>query len=143
DPGALLPAATGSTSSAQPLLEIAQLDRLRVALQLGQDDAARVRAGDPVSLKVDPLKPPLVAPISRIAQSLDPRSRTMLCEIDLVAPPPGLYPGAFVQASVTLHGEPRPLVPAEALLAQAGQTYVATSQDGQVKLQRLRVGNAD
>src|SRR5438094_9202398 len=110
DPGALLPAATGSTSSAQPLLEIAQLDRLRVALQLGQDDAARVRAGDAVSLKIDPLKPPLVAPISRIAQSLDPRSRTMLCEIDLVAPPPGLYPGAFVKASVTLHGWPRPLV---------------------------------
>lgn len=143
DPGALLPAATGSTGGAQPLLEIAQLDRLRVALQLGQDDAARVRAGDPVSLKIDPSKPPLVARISRIAQSLDARSRTMLCEIDLVAPPPGLYPGAFVQASVTLHGEPRPLVPAEALVAQAGQTYVAMIQDGKVKLQRVRVGNDD
>ena len=143
DPGALLPAATGSTSSAQPLLEIAQLDRLRVALQLGQDDAARVRAGDSVSLKIDPGKPPLVARISRIAQSLDARSRTMLCEIDLTSPPQGLYPGAFVQASVTLHGEPRPLVPAEALVAQAGQTYVAMIQDGRVKLQRVRVGNDD
>jgi len=143
DPGALLPAATGSTSSAQPLLEIAQLDRLRVALQLGQDDAARVRAGDPVSLQIDLGKPPLVARISRIAQSLDARSRTMLCEIDLTAPPPGLYPGAFVQASVTLHGEPRPLIPAEALLAQAGQIYVAMVQDGHVKLQRVRVGNDD
>ena len=143
DPGALLPAATGSTSSAQPLLEVAQLDRLRVALQLGQDDAARVRAGDPVSLQIDLGKPPLVARISRIAQSLDPRSRTMLCEIDLTSPPAGLYPGAFVQASVTLHGEPRPLIPAEALVAQAGQIYVAVVQDGHVKLQRVRVGNDD
>ena len=143
DPGALLPAATGSTSSAQPLLEVAQLDRLRVALQLGQDDAARVRAGDPVSLQIDPGKPPLVARISRLAQSLDPRTRTMLCEIDLPSPPAGLYPGAFVQASITLHGDPRPLVPAEALVAQGGQIYVAIVQDGHVKLQRIRAGNDD
>ena len=143
DPGALLPAATGSTSSAQPLLEIAQLDRLRVALQLGQDDAARVRAGDSVSLEIDPGKPPLVARISRLAQSLDARTRTMLCEIDLPSPPAGLYPGAFVQATITLHGEPRPLVPAEALVAQGGQIFVAMVQDGHVKLQRVRVGNDD
>ena len=143
DPGALLPAATGSTSSAQPLLEIAQLDRLRVALQLGQDDASRVRAGDPVSLQIDAAKPALVARISRIAQSLDARTRTMLCEIDLPSPPAGLYPGAFVQASVTLRGDPRPLVPAEALVAQRGQIFVATVQGGHVKLQPVRVGNDD
>jgi RND family efflux transporter MFP subunit len=143
DPGALLPAATGSTTSAQPLLEIAQLDRLRVGLQLGQDDAARVRVGDAVSLQIEPSKPPIVARISRIAQSLDARTRTMLCEIDLTSPPPGLYPGAFVQASITLHGDPRPLVPAEALVAQGGQLYVGMVQDGHVKLQRVRVGNDD
>jgi len=143
DPGALLPAATGSTSSAQPLLEVAQLDRLRIALQLGQDDAARVRAGDPVSLQIEPRTPALMARVSRLAQSVDPRTRTMLCEIDLAHPPEGLYPGAFVQASITLHGDPRPLVPAEALVAQGGQIYVAMVQDGHVKLQRVRVGNDD
>ena len=143
DPGALLPAATGSTSSAQPLLEIAQLDRLRVGLQLGQEDAARIRVGDAVSLQFAPGKPPLIARISRLSQSLDARTRTMLCEIDLPSPPAGLYPGAFVQASITLHGDPRPLVPAEALVAQGGQMYVATIVDGRVKLQRIRVGNDD
>src|SRR5205814_8443727 len=100
DPGALHPAATGSTSSAQPLLEIAQLDKLRVALQLGQDDAARVRVRDQVTLQVEPDQPPLTAQISRLSQSLDPRTRTMLCEIDLANPPQGLYPGAFVQTSI-------------------------------------------
>jgi RND family efflux transporter MFP subunit len=143
DPGTLLPAATGSTTSAQPLLEIAQLDRLRIGLQLGQDDAARIRTGDPVSLQIDPSKPALVARVSRLAQSLDARTRTMLCEIDLPSPPAGLYPGAFVQASITLRGDPRPLVPAEALVAQGGQIYVAMVQDGRVKLQRVRVGSDD
>src|SRR5204863_332411 len=95
DPGTLLPAATGSTSSAQPLLEVAQLDRLRVALHLGQDDAARVRVGDKVQLQTSRDQPPFEARISRISQSLDPRTRTMMCESDLPQPPEGLYPGAF------------------------------------------------
>jgi len=143
DTGALLPAATGSTSSAQPLLEIAQLDRLRVALQLGQDDAARVRVGDPVTLQIEPGEPPLRAPVSRLSQALDPRTRTMLCEIDLTAPPPGLYPGAFVQASITLRGAPRPLIPTDALVAQNGQLFVATVQDNKVHFTKVRLGVDD
>jgi len=143
DPGALLPAATGSTSSAQPLLEIAQLDKLRVALQLGQDDAARVRVRDQVTLQVEPDQPPLTAQISRLSQSLDPRTRTMLCEIDLANPPQGLYPGAFVQTSITLRGSPRPLVPTDALMAQSGQMFVATVQDAHVKFQKVKLGSDD
>jgi RND family efflux transporter MFP subunit len=143
DPGTLLPAATGSTSSAQPLLEVAQLDRLRVALQLGQDDAARVRVGDKVQLQTSPDQPPFEASISRISQSLDPRTRTMLCEIDLPQPPQGLYPGAFVQTKLPLHGAPRPLVPAEALVGRGGQLLVALVEDGKLHFQRVRLGVDD
>jgi membrane fusion protein, multidrug efflux system len=143
DPGTLLPAATGGTSGAQPLLEVAQLDRLRVGLQLGQDDASRVRVGDQVTLQIDPGEPALRAPVSRLSQALDPRTRTMLCEIDLAAPPPGLYPGAFVQASITLHGSPRPLVPSDALVAQNGQLFVATVQDNKVHFTKVRLGVDD
>src|SRR3989442_472212 len=66
DPGALLPAATGSTSSAQPLLEVAQLDRLRIARPLGQEDAARVRGGDAAPRRESPAQAPLEAGISAI-----------------------------------------------------------------------------
>ena len=143
DPGALLPAATGSTSSAQPMVEIAQLDKLRIALQLGQEDAARVRVGDPVTLQPDAGAPPLTARISRLSQSLDLRTRTMLCEIDLTNPPPGLYPGAFVQTSITLRGSPRPLIPTDALISQAGKMFVATVQDARVKFQPVKLGSDD
>jgi RND family efflux transporter MFP subunit len=143
DPGALLPAATGSTTAAQPLLEIAQLDRLRVALQLGQDDAARVRTGDKVTLQLAADDPPLVAFVSRLSHSLDPRTRTMLCEIDVPRPPAGLYPGAFVNTSIALHGSPRALVPTDALVGKAGQLYVPTVQDGHVHFKRVRLGLDD
>jgi RND family efflux transporter MFP subunit len=143
DPGTLLPAATGSTSSAQPLLEIAQLERLRVALQLGQDDAARVRAGDTVSLQIAPDQPAFEARVSRISQSLDRGTRTMLCEIDLPHPPRGLYPGAFVETSLPLHGAPRPLVPTEALVGQSGQLFVGLIEGGRVHFQRVKLGIDD
>ena len=143
DPGALLPAATGSTSSAQPLLEVAQLNRLRIALHLGQDDAARVRVGDKVMLQASPEQPAFEARISRISQSLEPRTRTMLCEIDLAEPPAGLYPGAFVQTRLPLHGPPRPLIPTDALVGQGGQLFAAIVEDGKVHSQRLRLGIDD
>jgi len=143
DPGALLPAATGSTSSAQPLLEIAQLDRLRVALYLGQDDAARVRVADKVLLQASPDQPVFEARISRISQSLELRTRTMRCEIDLADPPAGLYPGAFMQTRLPLHGPPRPLIPTEALVGQGGQIFAAIVEEGKIHFQRLRLGIDD
>jgi RND family efflux transporter MFP subunit len=143
DPGALLPAATGSTSSAQPVLDLAQLDKLRVALNLAQDDAARVTPGDAVKLEIAADQQPLIAPISRVSRSLDARTRTMLCEIDLVNPPPGLYPGAFVNASISLHGAPRPLVPTDALIGKSGQLYVPMVEGDKVRFTRVRLGVDD
>jgi len=143
DPGALLPAATGGTNGAQPLLEVAQLDRLRIALQLGQDDAARVRPGDVVRLQASADQPAFEAKVSRITRSLDPRTRTMLCEIDLHDPPAGLYPGAFMQSTLALRGPPRPLIPTDALLAQGGQDFVALVEQGRVHFQRVKLGVDD
>ncbi|MGZ6142326.1 MAG: efflux RND transporter periplasmic adaptor subunit [Myxococcales bacterium] len=143
DPGALLPAATGSTSSAQPLVEIGDLSRLRIALNLAQDDAAHVRVGDEVTLQSAPDEPPLKARISRITHALDARTRTMLCEIDLPHPPEGLYPGAFVEAKLPLRGSPRPLVPAEALVAVGGQMMVPLVEGNHVHFQRVRLGTDD
>jgi RND family efflux transporter MFP subunit len=143
DPGALLPAATGSTSSAQPVLDLAQLDKLRVALNLAQDDAARVSTGDLVKLEIAADQQPLNAAISRISRSLDARTRTMLCEIDLLNPPAGLYPGAFVNASITLRGSPRPLVPTEALVGKSGQLYVPMVEGDKVHFTHVRLGVDD
>jgi RND family efflux transporter MFP subunit len=143
DPGALLPAATGSTSSAQPVVDLAQLDKLRVALNLAQDDASRVSVGDAVKLDISPDQPPLAARISRVSHALDARTRTMLCEIDLANPPQGLYPGAFVNASISLHGAPHPLIPTEALVGKGGQLYAPLVSDQKVHFKPVRLGVDD
>ena len=59
DPGALIPAATGSTESAAPLVEIADLRRLRVLVFVQQDAAPFVHAGDRVAHPRRPAAGPL------------------------------------------------------------------------------------
>ncbi len=142
DPGALLPAATSSTTSAQPVLELASLGLLRATLQLGQEDASLVRLGDLVAVDV-PGGARLEAKISRFSRSIDLKTRTMLAEIDLADPPEHLYPGAFVQVALTMRGTPRPLVPVEALITRAGTLVVPTVVDGKVHLQPVRTGVDD
>ena len=143
DPGALLPAATSSTTSAQPLLELASGDKLRINLQLGQEDAALVRKGDVVTIDL-PGGTQLEAKVSRLSQALDPRTRTMLAEIDLGKSPDNLYPGAYVQVALVLRGTPRPLVPAEALITRGGALVVPTVIDAnKVHLVQVRAGIDD
>ena len=143
DPGALLPAATGSTQAAQPLLEIADLNSLRISLQLGQDDAALVRVGDSVELQLRAEGAPVAAKISRLSRALDARTRTMLAEVELRDPPEGMYPGAFVNVSLSLKGAPRPLVPAEAILLKDGAPVVPTVEDRKIHFVKVRTGVDD
>jgi RND family efflux transporter MFP subunit len=142
DPGALLPAATSSTTSAQPVLELASLGLLRATLQLGQEDASLVRLGDVVTIDV-PGGAQVEAKVSRFSKAIDLKTRTMLAEIDLLNPPENLYPGAFVQVALTMRGTPRPLVPAEALITRSGVLVVPTVTDSKVHLQPVRAGIDD
>lgn len=125
DPGALLPAATGSTASATPIVDVADLDRLRIYVYLGQGEAPFVHAGDPVKITVDgQARPPIEAKVTRVAQALDPRTRTMLAEVDLENVE-AVYPGSFVHVSVEVKASPMPLVPSDSLVSQNGGLYVA------------------
>jgi HlyD family secretion protein len=48
-----------------------------------------------------------------------------------------------VQTTIALHGQPRPLLPADALLGQGGQLFVALVDDNKVHFQRVRLGVDD
>ncbi len=104
DPGALVPAATGSTQSALPLVDIADLRRLRITIFVQQDAAPFLHVGDPVTITVDQ-RPDLMidAPVTRFAHALDTRSRIMLCEVWLDNTH-HLYPGTVRARDVDAAG---------------------------------------
>jgi membrane fusion protein, multidrug efflux system len=142
DVGALVPAGTGSTQSVQPVVDVADIDTVRVQVYVGQSDAARLADGDLVTLTsdTDPAHP-IQATISRKSMGLDPRTRTMLCEADVPNRPPRLFPGQFVKVTLKLKGARTPLVPGEALTWRGDKLFVALLQDGQVRLQQVTTGD--
>jgi membrane fusion protein (multidrug efflux system) len=142
DLGALVPSGTGGTQSVQPVVDLADVDTLRVQVYVGQSDASRLALGDSVLLTSDSdPSHPIQATVSRMAMGLDPRTRTMLCEADVDNRPARLFPGQFVKATLKLKGARSPLVPGEALTWRGDKLFVALLENGQVRLQQVLTGD--
>jgi RND family efflux transporter MFP subunit len=125
DPGALV-AGTG-----QPLVDVAAPERVRVFVYVGQDVAPFVRLGDPGEITID--QHPGVraeARVRRMADALDPRSRSMLVELWPEGDPGfRLVPGLFVHVALRVTVPPLPVVPSEVLVARGERLQAALVQD--------------
>lgn len=141
DPGALFQTGNG----AQPLVTVAQVRRLRLDVFVDQRAAATVKTGDAVTVSPEGQTGlQIAARVSRTSGTLDPKTRTLLAEIDLDNRDGRLLPGGF--ASVTLHLKvpPRLEIPAEAIIIRKGITHVAVvdSKD-RVHFQAVVLGDED
>jgi RND family efflux transporter MFP subunit len=140
DPGALLSA----SATGQPVVELASPDRVRVLVYVGQDVAPFVRLGDAADVAIDQLPGVKVAArVQRMADALDPRTRSMLVEAWPEDASVRLVPGTF--AHVTLHVKvpPLPSVPAQALVARGDKLSVAVVQDGKLHFVEVEPGLND
>jgi membrane fusion protein, multidrug efflux system len=143
DPGALVAAGTSSTQSVQPMFDLADLRTMRVQVYVGQDAASEVRVGVPVTIVVpDDPGHPIEAQVTRLAQGLDARTRTMLIEADVPNEPVRLYPGSYVTVRLKFPGRRTPLVPGDALAWRGDALFVATL-DGEDKVRLVKVQPGD
>ncbi|WP_306591160.1 efflux RND transporter periplasmic adaptor subunit [Geothrix sp. 21YS21S-4] len=144
DPGALIQNG-GSTSSAQPLVSLAQVDRLRVTFYLDASVAAAARVG--TGLDVRPVDHPEVVrslTIARLSGALDPKTRTLLAEADLDNRDGAFLPGGFVQVTLKVQAAPRLTIPEEALTQRDNRALVAVVQaDGRVRFQQVQAGTPE
>jgi RND family efflux transporter MFP subunit len=144
DPGAFLAAATSSTQSAVPVADLVDLDRVRVLVYLGQDLALFAQVGDPVAVwERERPDRRLAASVTRCGQALDPRTRTMTCEIVIDNRTSGLHSGSFVEVELHQRVAPLPAIPNEAILIRSGNTVVAIIDEDRVHLQPIMVGDTD
>jgi membrane fusion protein, multidrug efflux system len=140
DPGALV----NATGTGQPVVEVSSPDRVRVLVYVGQDVAPFVRLGDAADVALDQLPGvKIAARVQRLADALDPRSRSMLVEAWPDDSPVRLVPGTF--AHVTLHVKvpPLPTVPAEALVARGDKLAVARVENGRLRFVEVETGFND
>jgi RND family efflux transporter MFP subunit len=141
DPGALL----SGSGTGQPVIDLADPTRTRLQVYVGQDLAPFVRRGDPGEITVDQHPDLRVgATVQRIADALDPRTRSMLVEL---WPDEGtsfrLVPGMFVHANLRVQVPSLPSVPAEALVARGERLQVAQVVDGRLHFVDVEPGLND
>lgn len=142
DPGAFIQNASNSLSS-QQIVTVSDLSRLRVAFFLDQAAAGLARVGQEV--EVSPAdRPDQVsrARISRLAGTLDVRTRTMLAEADLDNRDGAFLGGGYVRVSLRLpKGDGRLEIPSEALLLKGDKPFAAVLDGSRVHLQPLVLGD--
>jgi multidrug efflux pump subunit AcrA (membrane-fusion protein) len=120
-------APTNTTGAPNGLFEIAQVDKLRVFVNVPQAYAPNVRAGLPVELTArGHQEAPVAAVVTRTSSALDPGTRTLLAQVDVANASSRLLPGMFVYINfkITPAGT-RWRVPATALIFDAKGTRVA------------------
>ena len=120
------------TGGANGLFEVAQIDSLRVFVNVPQAYAPSVMAGLPVLIAVrGQLGQPVMGKVTRTASAIDPGTRTLLTQVDIPNQAHRLLPGMFVYATFKIapsgtHWR----VPVTAVIFNAQGTRVAIVEAG-------------
>jgi len=133
DVGALVQNAANSQTSALPVVTISDISRLRVNAYVQQQDAPFVHIGDMADI-VDAANPSrkITARVSRTSGTLDPRTRTLLVEIDIDNNKDFFIGGSFAYVSLHMKVPTEPQVPVNALVVRDNQQFLAVPDEGNV-----------
>jgi multidrug efflux pump subunit AcrA (membrane-fusion protein) len=131
------------TGAANGLFEVAQVDSVRVFVNVPQAYAPNVKVGLPVQIAVrGQLGQPVTGKVTRTAGAIDPGTRTLLTQVDIPNQSHRLLPGMFVY--VTFKIAPSGIhwrVPATAVIFNAQGTRVAIVGAGNtLRLQQVVLG---
>lgn len=138
--GALVTPGTGATGTL--LFELAQVDTLRVFVDVPQALAAGVRTGgEAIVFAPSSPKETVKGTIARTAGALDASTHTLRTEIHLPGGGP-LLSGAFVSVKLAIESRTPPVVvPASALVVRKeGTQVVVIGPDRAVKVAKIELG---
>lgn len=121
------------------IADLVRIDPLRLRVALPELEAADVRQGQPVRVRIEGDETTYAGTVARIAPSIDPKSRTLLVESD-IKNPGHLRPGSLVQAEIVVTSRPAPTVPETAIVRFAGLSKVITIENGKAKEQQVTTG---
>lgn len=143
DSGALISAGSNSNSANAWLFKIAQTDSLRIRVNVPQTLMQSIRQGQTAQIHVRELpSKPFTGKVVRTADALDPKSNTLLTEIEVLNTNDTLRPGMYAQVTfTTTRVNPPVLVPANTLVINSGGTQVASvTKDQTVHYHKVEIG---
>ncbi len=131
--------------AADPLVVIQQVSRLRLVVAVPEEDVGGLVRGAQVAFRV-PAFPGRIytGAIARPAHALDPQTRTMPVELDVINRDGSLAPGMYPTVKWPVR-TPRAalLVPKTAVVTTTERTFVIRSRDGRAEWVDVRKGVAD
>ncbi len=132
---------TSGTSAGLPLFKVAEVDTVRVFVNVPQLYAGGITVGmdAPTSVREKPGRV-FAGKVARTAHELDTATRTLLTEVDIPNPDDALFAGMYGQVSFHMTGAtPFLIVPATAVLIDAGGTRAAVVKDGVLHWKQVEV----
>jgi RND family efflux transporter MFP subunit len=132
DKGAMIQAGTASQSQAMPVVELSQDDRLRLVLPVPESIVPSVRIGAPVEVRVPALGRSYQGKVARFTGKIEPATRTMETEVDVLNPALELKPGMYAYVTLSLDRRDAALaVPLQAVSSKEGKvTVLVVKQPG-------------
>jgi len=141
DVGALITA--GSSGTGKELFDVAQVDPLRVFVNVPQTNSGSIRTGLPayIELSEHPGQK-FTGKVVRTADAIDPATRTLLTEIDVPNPDGHLLPGSYAEVHFAVPVQiTRLSVPVNALLFRPeGPRVAVVGPDRKVHLKAINIG---
>lgn len=127
-----------------PVVTIVKVHPLRLRLSIPEREAASVRVGQAVRVRLEGDPAPYEGRVARVSPAIEETSRTLSIEAEVANPTGVLRPGAFANAEVvTEASETAILVPAAALVSFAGVERVFVVKDGKAAERRVTTGRRD
>jgi membrane fusion protein, multidrug efflux system len=143
-PGALVGPAAGQ-GAATPIVKIETTTRQRLVVPVPENDVAGVPEGTMVSFTV-PAFPGRTfhAPIARISNDVDLKTRTMPVELDVSDPHAELVPGSFCEVNWPIRRTyPTLFVPTSAVASNLERTFVLRIRNTRIEWVDVTTGVTD
>lgn len=146
DPGAFVPAATGSSpASNAAVLTIDDFNVVRVQINVPEPEVPLLKNELPVKTTVEELPGKTFdGAITRLSQALDDSTRTMLVEVDVKNENGPLRPGMFATAKIGIEKHSNvPIVPVDAVMVEKTGSSVFVVDNGTAKKIPVKTGFND
>jgi RND family efflux transporter MFP subunit len=138
DVGSLI---TANATSGTAMFTVVQSGVIRVWVYVPQDSAFAVSPGVDAVIRV-PAMPNLTfhGKVTRIADALQPGTRTLLTEVDIPNPDGALTPGIYCTVELRIPRQsPALIVPASAIIFNQNGMQVAVVEDGVAHLRKIAI----
>ena len=138
DVGSLI---TADATSGSSMFSMVHSDVIRVWVYVPQDDAFGVSPGVKAVIRV-PSMPNLTfhGKVTRIANALQPGTRTLLTEVDIPNPDGALQPGVYCTVELEIpRKSPALIVPGSAIIFNQNGMQVAVVEDGVAHLHKIAI----